>query len=85
KGSKRQYVKTRTDHPLVIFEEGKCIQCGLCIRITEKAGETYGLTFLGRGFDIEVGVPLNESLGRGLEKTAAACVAACPTGAISLK
>ena len=85
KGSKRQYVNTRTDHPLVIFEEGKCIQCGLCIRITEKAGETYGLTFIGRGFDIEVGVPLNESLGRGLEKTAAACVAACPTGAISLK
>ena len=66
----------------MIYEDSKCIKCGLCVRITEKYSEDFGLTFIGRGFDVRVGIPFNESLGKGLEKVALEVADACPTGAI---
>ncbi len=72
-------------HRSVIYEPGKCIKCGLCVRITENAGEKLGLTFLGRGFDVRVGVPFNESLEEALEKVAEQCVRTCPTGSLAFK
>jgi len=74
-----------TDHPYVIYEPGKCIKCGLCVAITRDGGEDLGLTFVGRGFDIRVEVPLNEILERGLRQTARQCVDCCPSGALSFK
>jgi len=67
----------------VVFEPGKCIRCGRCVRITEKAGEPLGLTFIGRGFDIRVGTPFDAPLEEALHATAAQCVDACPTGALA--
>ncbi len=77
----RQYAQ----HSLVIYEPGKCINCGLCIEIAAKAQEPLGLAFIGRGFDVRVGVPFNRSFEEALSKVAAECVAACPTAALSLK
>jgi ferredoxin len=70
-------------HPLVVFEPGKCIKCGICIRITAQAGETTGLAFLNRGFETEVGPPFGASLQTALGQAAAACIEACPTGALA--
>lgn len=70
-------------HARVIYEPGKCIRCGLCIQIAAEAGEPLGLTFVGRGFDVRVGVPLDGSLREALQNAAAQCVAACPTAALS--
>jgi ferredoxin len=72
-------------HDLVIYEPSKCIKCGICVRITEEHKEQYGFTFIGRGFEVVVGIPFNESLGNGLRKVAAEVAEACPTGALSLK
>ena len=72
-------------HNLVIFEPGKCIKCNICVGITEKAGEKLGLTFINRGFDVEITVPFNEALSEGLRKAAEECVQSCPTGALSLR
>jgi len=72
-------------HAEVIYEPGKCIDCGLCIQIARAAGEPLGLTFIGRGFDVRVGAPLGGSLAESLQKAAAECVAACPTAALSFK
>jgi len=69
----------------VIYEPGKCIDCGLCIQIAEAAGEPLGLTFVGRGFDVRVGVPFNRSMEEALGKVAAQCIAACPTAALSFE
>jgi ferredoxin len=66
----------------VIFEPGKCILCGICVRLTELAREPLGLTFIGRGFDVRVGAPLNSSIEEGLQKVAAECIRHCPTGAL---
>jgi NADPH-dependent glutamate synthase beta subunit-like oxidoreductase/ferredoxin len=71
------------EHPFVVYEPGKCINCGLCIQIASRAGEPLGLSFIGRGFDVRVGVPFNRSLEEALSKVAAECVAACPTAALS--
>jgi ferredoxin len=67
----------------VLFESGKCIRCGLCVEITRSAGEELGLTFVNRGFDVRVAVPLGGTLEQGLRISAQRCVEACPTGALT--
>lgn len=67
----------------ILYEPGKCIKCGLCIDTAKKHGEIYGLTFLGRGFEVRVDVPFDEPLEKALEKSAEAAVRVCPTAALS--
>jgi len=68
----------------VIFEPGKCIRCGICVKLTELAREPLGLTFIGRGFQVRVAAPFNETIEAGLRITAKECVKCCPTGALAL-
>ncbi|MFC1477144.1 FAD-dependent oxidoreductase [candidate division KSB1 bacterium] len=81
-GQRKQFQKN-VQHDLIIFEPGKCIKCNICVEITKKAGEKLGLTFIGRGFDIQLAVPFSESLNNGLQKVAGECVEACPTAALA--
>lgn len=76
-----------SEHPDIIFEPGKCIDCGLCVQIVAQAGEELGLTFVGRGFDVRVAVPFGRSLAEAIKqtKTAEKCVEACPTGALAFQ
>lgn len=67
----------------VIYEQGKCIACGICVRLTERAKEPMGFTFVGRGFDVHVGLPFGTAIEEGLQKLATECIAACPTGALA--
>ncbi len=72
-------------HDKVIYEPSKCIKCGICVTITEEYREDLGLTFIGRGFEVVVGIPFNETLDRGLHKASTKAALACPTGALSMK
>ncbi len=72
-------------HEFVVYEPGKCIKCGRCVRITKRAGEALGMTFIGRGFQVRIDAPFHEPLRKALEKTAEQCIKACPTGALSYK
>ena len=85
KSDERELCVKADQHDHVIYEPSKCIKCGLCVRITEKYSEEFGFTFIGRGFDVVVGIPFNESLGSALKKVAYEVADACPTGAISRK
>jgi len=82
KGDRRLFEQYR-QHSGVVYEPGKCIACGICVKITEEAREPLGLTFIGRGFSVRVGVPFGEEIQMGLTVTAARCVESCPTGALA--
>ncbi len=83
KAGERRPVEIVRHHAGVIYEPGKCIKCGICVKITEHSKEPLGLAFLNRGYDVVVGVPFDEPLDRGLTETAEACIRDCPTGALS--
>lgn len=69
----------------LIFEPGKCIKCGICVRISQKYPDEAGMTFIGRGITTRIAVPFDDPLEKGLDKSAKECVAACPTGALAWK
>ena len=85
KTSERRHITKQINHSTVVYEPQKCIKCGICVRLTEKYGEKFGFTYIGRGFDVEIGIPFNEELEVGLTKIALKVAVGCPTGAISLK
>jgi ferredoxin len=78
-------VTKEMQHRLVVFEPGKCIKCGICVRLTAKYKEQFGFTFIGRGFDVRIGIPFNQPMSEGLKMVAYEVADACPTGAISRK
>jgi ferredoxin len=81
----RKNMFKQIQHSGVIFEPEKCIKCGLCVEISAKEGEKYGLAFEGRGFDVIVNVPLGIGFRDGLSHAAEKCAAACPTGALAFR
>ena len=83
-GPERKNATKSIHHDLIVYEPEKCIRCGLCVEISGKE-ESLGLTYIGRGFDVRISVPFNETIAEALKKTAAACVNACPTGAMAFK
>ncbi len=83
-GDRRRFTQDLS-HTEIIYEPGKCIVCGACERIAADAGEPLGLTAIGRGFEVAVGVPFDRPLAEGLTVSARDCAAACPTGALALK
>ncbi len=82
-GPERGHLTRVSQHAGAIYEPGKCIKCGICVRVTEKAGEPYGFTYVGRGFDVKIGIPLDKTLRDGLGQTAARVIESCPTGALA--
>jgi len=83
-GERRQFSQDTT-HPEIIYEPGKCIMCDACVRIAADAGEDLGVTTVGRGFQVAMGVPFGGPLSEGLKKAAERAVEACPTGALALR
>ncbi|MDC0584462.1 2Fe-2S iron-sulfur cluster-binding protein [Bacteroidales bacterium] len=81
----RKQVTKQFNHDLVVYEPGKCIKCGICVRLTALHKEEFGLTFIGRGFDVEIGVPFYTELKKGLKEVALQVAQECPTGAIAIK
>lgn len=72
-------------HPELLFEPGKCISCGICVRLAQNDRGGVGLTQLGRGFDLRIGPPIGFTLAQALGDTARRCAEACPTSALSLR
>lgn len=83
RGSGRRY-EGRIHGEHVVLESGKCILCGICVQITEKAPDAGGLAFLGRSMESRIGPVLGMSLDEAFGSVARECAEACPTGAIVL-
>jgi len=84
KGERRSFVRDTT-HEEIVHEPGKCILCGICVRVASEAHEARGITFLKRGFAVKVGGAFEDSIAEALKAAPLECAAACPTGAIALK
>ncbi len=82
-GPARKKLTKLVRHDLLVFEPEKCIKCGRCVEITAEHKEELGLTFIGRGFDVRIGVPLGGELNEGIVRSAFYCVEGCPTGALA--
>lgn len=83
--TERKPVIKQMNHHSLVYEPGKCIKCGICVRITAKYKEEFGFTFIGRGFNVEVTVPFNEKMNMAFTKTAKLVAKECPTGALAIK
>jgi NADPH-dependent glutamate synthase beta subunit-like oxidoreductase len=81
----RPHFEQDASHPHIIFEPAKCINCGICVQITQEAHEPIGLSFSGRGFTVQVTAPLHMERADALTSAARECVEACPTGALVWK
>jgi len=84
-GDDRNKVVKHMQHELVVYEPSKCIKCGICVEICGEQREELGFTYIGRGFDVEIGVPFHGSVRDGLKKVAVEAARACPTGALAMK
>lgn len=67
----------------LIFENAKCIKCGLCVRLCEVSKEEPALCFLNRGFVSIISEPLTEDFNDILKTKSQEVIDICPTGALS--
>jgi ferredoxin len=69
----------------LIFENAKCIKCGLCVRLCEDHIDEPALCFMNRGFISIISEPLFEEFDNILKTKSQEVIDICPTGALSLK
>jgi predicted molibdopterin-dependent oxidoreductase YjgC len=67
----------------LIFENAKCIKCGLCVRICEDSTTEPALCFINRGFVTILSEPLTNGFEDVLKSKTKECIEICPTGALS--
>lgn len=72
-------------HPDIVHEASKCIQCGICVQITEQVLKTAAMGFVNRGFDAGVKPALGRALAAVDTKGLDQIVDHCPTGALTRK
>jgi ferredoxin len=66
----------------LIFENAKCIKCGLCVRVYEDSKDEPVLCFINRGFVSIISEPLTGEFDSILATQADKCIEICPTGAL---
>jgi predicted molibdopterin-dependent oxidoreductase YjgC len=69
----------------LIFENAKCIKCGLCVRLCEDHIDEPALCFINRGFISIISEPLFEEFDNILTTKSQEVIDICPTGALSFK
>jgi predicted molibdopterin-dependent oxidoreductase YjgC len=70
-------------HTNLIFENAKCIKCGLCVRICSDNNDDPPLCFINRGFVSIISEPLTFGFNETMKTTAEKCIKVCPTGALA--
>ena len=65
-------------------DNGKCILCGLCVRICDEVAEKGVLGLIGRGFPTAVKPEFQDPAVAEFCKTCQKCALACPTGALKI-
>lgn len=69
----------------LIFENAKCIKCGLCVRVCDDSPDEPALCFIERGFISIISEPLGTSFDDVLIKQSEKAANICPTGALKIR
>ena len=80
----REAVRKTFKNKPIVYEQEKCIKCGICVKLTSLHKEELGLTYIGKGFDVEISAPFDNDKKNVLEKTALLCAEKCPTAALAI-
>lgn len=67
----------------LIFENAKCIKCGLCVRLCENNIDEPGLCFINKGFISIISEPITMGFDDILKTRSKEVIDICPTGALS--
>jgi ferredoxin len=67
----------------LVFENAKCIKCGLCVRLCEASDDEPALCFIHRGFVSIISEPLTEDFDDIMKTKSKEVIEICPTGALS--
>jgi predicted molibdopterin-dependent oxidoreductase YjgC len=76
-------VKKISKNTGLVFENAKCIKCGLCVRVCEDSKDEPALCFINRGFISIISEPLTEEFDDILKTQTDKCISICPTGALA--
>lgn len=77
-------VKYDARHPEIIMDPGKCIKCGVCVKLSKEVVNNQILTFLNRGFSTKIGTGLGKPLTAPIDELKL-YVENCPVGALGIK
>ncbi len=77
----RQVASYDVRHPLIIQDRGKCIKCGVCVKICKEVVNKNLLSQKKRGFYTVIGTAFEQGFPSSCADCGE-CVNACPTGAL---
>ncbi len=72
-------------HSEIVYEAHKCIQCGICVRLSEEVFGTSSLGFVKRGFAARIKPALDRPLAEVNPEGLQEIVESCPVGAFTYK
>lgn len=73
------------NHPFIVRDPGKCILCGLCLKICREMEGSSALSFYETNNVLTIGPNDHRPLDMTVCVACGHCATACPTGALSFK
>lgn len=72
-------------HPEIILDRGKCIKCGICVKVCAEVVNENLLGFKSRGFSTHIDTAFSSPLPVQVCRDCGKCIQECPVGALDYK